>query len=409
MQRSFAEEVPLAGRPVTTSPAELARTPAVWLRGVSKRYDGQLAVDDLTLEVADGEFFALLGPSGCGKTTTLKLIAGFEQPSAGEILIRGQPVGAEPAFRRNVNMVFQNYALFPHLNVRDNVAFGLRMKGTKRRARLQAAEAALERVHLAGIAKRKIDQLSGGQQQRVALARALINRPAVLLLDEPLGALDLKLRKAMQLELKAIQQEVGISFIYVTHDQGEALAMADRVAVMHQGQALQIGRPQEIYEQPRSRFVAAFIGESGFISGRIAVSSDGGTRLVLADASAIRVGRVAGAARPGAHGTILVRPEAVRILRSGEAASPNENTVAATISEVEYVGSDTFFYLETTGGERLIARGQADSSVDEGMRVTAAFPFEAVVLLDPELESAPPEQSDLVDEQLDFAEQRPPA
>src|SRR5919112_4282422 len=239
--------------------------PSVRLQGVSKRFGSLTAVRHMDLDIPRGQFFTMLGPSGCGKTTTLRMIAGFEEPSEGTVLLDGEDVTGLAAFRRPTNTVFQSYALFPHLSVERNVAFGLeRQRVSKDEVRRRVGEE-LERVCLAGEAKRKPRQLSGGQQQRVALARALVNRPAVLLLDEPLGALDLKLRKAMQLELKRLNREVGATFVYVTHDQDEALTMSDRIAVMNQGQILQLGAPEEIYERPRTRFVADFIGQTNFL------------------------------------------------------------------------------------------------------------------------------------------------
>ncbi len=243
--------------------------PAVELETVTKRYGDVVAVDSVTLNIAEGEFFSLLGPSGCGKTTTLRLIAGFEMPTSGSVRIRGREMGTTPPFKRPVNTVFQSYALFPHMTVTQNIAFGLEMSKVPRDEIKRRVAEALEMVRLPEMAGRRPRQLSGGQRQRIALARALVNRPQVLLLDEPLGALDLKLRKAMQLELKALQEQVGITFIYVTHDQEEALTMSDRIAVINQGRVYQVGSPLEIYEQPASRFVADFIGETNFLEGRV--------------------------------------------------------------------------------------------------------------------------------------------
>src|SRR5262245_25399418 len=243
--------------------------PEIRLTDLAKHFRDVRAVDDVSLDITTGEFFSLLGPSGCSKTTTLRMIGGFELPTAGRIELRGRDVTYDPPDKRPINMVFQNYALFPHLNVGDNIAFGLRRKGVdKDQIRLRVHEA-LELVHLAGLDRRKPNQLSGGQQQRVALARALVNRPNVLLLDEPLGALDLKLRKQLQIELKRVQSEVGITFVYVTHDQEEALTMSDRIAVMRGGKVEQLGTPEELYERPRTRFVADFIGTSNLLSGAV--------------------------------------------------------------------------------------------------------------------------------------------
>jgi ABC-type Fe3+/spermidine/putrescine transport system ATPase subunit len=239
--------------------------PAVELQDVTKRFGDHVAVDGVDLEVRDGEFLSLLGPSGCGKTTTLRLIAGFERPDAGSIRIGGRDVASLPPYKRPVNTVFQSYALFPHLSVRDNVAYGLKQRGVPRGERVTRAKEMLEVVHLAGVEVRKPRQLSGGQQQRVALARALVLNPKVLLLDEPLGALDLKVRRELQIELKRIQESVGITFVYVTHDQEEALAMSDRVAVMNHGGIEQLAAPQDIYDRPATEFVAGFIGDTNFI------------------------------------------------------------------------------------------------------------------------------------------------
>jgi len=237
-------------------------TAAVEITGVTKRFDDVVAVDDVDLTIADGEFFAMLGPSGCGKTTTLRMIAGLEFPTQGSLKIFGEEVGTLPPNKRPVNTVFQNYALFPHMNLLENVGFGLKMKGVAKKEITTRATAAIELVQLGGMEKRRPNQLSGGQQQRVALARALVNEPKVLLLDEPLGALDLKLRQEMQSELKSLQQDLGVSFVFVTHDQEEALTMSDRIAVMKDGQLLQVGTPEEIYERPANRFVADFIGQT---------------------------------------------------------------------------------------------------------------------------------------------------
>jgi len=357
--------------------------PAVALNRVSKFYDQVLAVDDLSMTVADGEFFALLGPSGCGKTTTLKLIGGFEEPSSGQVEIGGRSVVGVPAFRRSVNTVFQNYALFPHLSVRDNVAFGLRMQGVARGERRRAADEALERVQLAGYGHRRVNELSGGQQQRVALARALVNRPRVLLLDEPLGALDLKLRKAMQLELKSLQRDVGISFVYVTHDQEEALTMADRIAVMNNGRALQVGSPRDIYERPETRFVAAFIGDSSFLAGRTNGSVDPDRTEVILD-----TGERVRCLRTGVEGRVVVsvRPENVRPVSPSTALDGVENAVRATVETVEYAGGDTYLFLRTTRGERLVARRPSAEvwnrpETEVGATVIAAFAADRAVVV----------------------------
>src|SRR3954447_21890343 len=255
------------------------------LRRLSKRFGGFAAVDDLSLEIASGEFLTLLGASGSGKTTTLRMIAGFEQPTTGEILMVGSPIVRLPPFKRDINTVFQHYALFPHMSVRENVGYGLRMRGVARQERQQQVSDALAMVKLDQLGDRSPRQLSGGQQQRVALARALINRPRLLLLDEPLGALDLKLRKEMQLELKHLQTRLGITFIYVTHDQEEALTMSDRIVLMRQGRIEQVGTPRELYDRPASRYVADFIGETNLLPGIVAESAPGSASLRIGDAT----------------------------------------------------------------------------------------------------------------------------
>ncbi len=352
------------------------------LRNVTKQFIGQgvkrvLAVDNVSLQIEDGEFFALLGPSGCGKTTTLRMIAGFEQPTSGEILLRGQPMQNVPPFHRPVNTVFQDYALFPHMTVLDNVMFGLRMANMARDTARERALAALEMVRLPDVADRKPRQLSGGQQQRVALARALVNEPTVLLLDEPLGALDLKLRKAMQYELKAMQQRLGITFIYVTHDQEEAMTMADRIAVMNHGQVLQIGTPEEIYERPASRFVADFIGETNFMGGKVAEVQGEYARIDIGQDTFVYAAVGENTLSSAQMITIGIRPEKVgllpvegQVLQSGgynvEAvdvyqkvqARGNTTLVDGVIEEVLYIGTDTRYTISLTEEARLVARLQ---------------------------------------------------
>jgi spermidine/putrescine transport system ATP-binding protein len=354
--------------------------PIVVLEQLSKSYGDVPAVRAIDLEIGNGELFALLGPSGCGKTTTLKLIAGFEQPSSGRVLVHGQPMQGVPAFRRDVNTVFQNYALFPHLDLRDNVAFGLRMRKVPKRERRARAEAALERVQLPGVSRRRPDELSGGQQQRVALARALVNEPSVLLLDEPLGALDLKLRRAMQVELKEIQRSVGISFVFVTHDQHEALAMADRIAVMHDGRVQQVGTPQEIYEQPRSRFVAEFIGESGFLHGTVeGVTGDtAAVRLASGERVAARTSSPAAA---GDEVSLAIRPEHVT-LDVPASPTPGTNVVRGRLVSAEYVGSDSYYKLDAgAAGDIIVRQTGAGNPVAPGQDVPVAFDAARTVVL----------------------------
>jgi spermidine/putrescine transport system ATP-binding protein len=328
---------------------------AVKVHHVTKRFGEVVAVDDVSLDIKNGEFFSLLGPSGCGKTTTLRMVAGFETPTQGEIYIQGQAMGLTPPFQRNANMVFQNYALFPHMNVAKNVAFGLEMKRVPRPETQGRVEEALEMVRLAGFGRRKPDQLSGGQQQRVALARALVNRPSVLLLDEPLGALDLKLRKEMQIELKNLQHQVGITFVYVTHDQEEALTMSDRIAVMSGGRVLQVGSPTEIYEQPNCRFVADFIGESNFLDGEVRGIGDETLTVMVDGALPVRVARRRRCSQ-GETVTVVVRPEKIRLHR--ERPPDAANALPGLVEDVVYTGTDTQYIVRLTERTRVKVREQ---------------------------------------------------
>ena len=343
--------------------------PAVQLQNITKVFPGGVtAVDNINLEIPQGEFFTLLGPSGCGKTTTLRMIAGFEMPTSGEIFIEGKEMGKVQPNRRPVNTVFQNYALFPHLTVEQNVAFGLRLKRVPAAESQRRVQEALEMVQLPGMEKRKPSQLSGGQQQRVALARALVNEPAVLLLDEPLGALDLKLRKAVQLELKQLQSELGITFIYVTHDQEEALTMSNRIAVMSHGLIQQMGAPREIYEYPTNRFVADFIGETNFVDGTVLevgefakVQVDG--IWMLGAMGNIRV-------TPGQKVTLAIRPEKMNLYPPGK----------MDILETE-IGMDATEFARVTGGQlpkaemdmRQYLEREADNVVLPGKVVEAIY------------------------------------
>jgi len=315
--------------------------------------DAVLAVDHIDLEVNDREFFSLLGPSGCGKTTTLRMIGGFEQPTSGRIDLAGQDVTWLPPFRRNVNTVFQNYALFPHLTVFENVAFGLRRKKVADSELRKRVGEMLEIVELPGYERRKPGQLSGGQAQRVALARALVNRPAVLLLDEPLGALDLKLRKQMQIELKRIQQEVGITFIYVTHDQEEAMTMSDRIAVMNRGRYEQLGDPEVLYERPKTRFVAGFLG----VSNLLRATPDGGPtngyagyRLTGGTSVRIPSGLIDGTLDAVAIG---VRPEKIRLSETTATVPPAMNRLEGVIADASYLGVSTSYIVALPNGDRV--------------------------------------------------------
>ena len=347
--------------------------PSVELVGVSKRYGDVLAVDDIDLVVGEGEFFSILGPSGCGKTSTLRMIAGFEFPSAGSMRINGVDTTDVPANRRNVNMVFQNYALFPHLSVKENVAFGLRVKGLEPGVIDQRVTEALAMVQLEGMHQRKPGQLSGGQQQRVALARALVNRPAVLLLDEPLGALDQKLRKEMQFELKRLQREVGITFIYVTHDQEEALTMSDRIAVMNQGRVLQVDDSATLYDRPSTRFVANFIGTSNFLSGRALRVTGGVAVFDVPDVGTVTV-QPAESIGVGSPVSLMIRPERLRLTTP----APGDNSVEGVINESIFVGNDILYLVRLRDGTVFTVRDQnqgpeARTAVSVGDRVLLSW------------------------------------
>jgi len=368
-------------------PREGAARYDVELVNVTRRFGDVVAVDDLTLSVETGSFYSLLGPSGCGKTTTLRLVAGFEQPDAGVIRIGGAEVEGVPAYRRNVNTVFQHYALFPHMDVVANVAYGLKQKGVPEAERRQRAGRALELVRLNGFERRRTWELSGGQQQRVALARALVNEPTVLLLDEPLGALDLKLRKAMQHELKGLQTETGITFIYVTHDQEEALTMSDRVAVMRGGKVLQEGDPKTLYEAPVDRFVADFIGVSNFIGGRVVGREANGTSgpAVVVETDDGQRLRAAGrqpdpAPANGDRVVVVVRPERIRLGRAGGAG------VGGRLVESTYLGEAIESRVQTDHLGQLVVRHQngdpdAGGGLSVGDEVTVSWDDTAAVAL----------------------------
>jgi len=325
---------------------------AVEMRNVVKRFvtpeGGEVAaVDHVTMQIKNGEFFSMLGSSGCGKTTSLRMIAGFEWPTEGEVYIEGKAMGHTPPFQRKVNTVFQSYALFQHLTVYQNLAFGLEMEGAKEDEIKKRVGRALEMVQLTGMDRRKPKQLSGGQQQRVALARALVKTPDVLLLDEPLGALDLKLRKEMQLELKELQQQLGITFIYVTHDQEEALTMSDRIAVMSNGKVHQMGTPVEVYERPANSFVADFIGESNFFEGKIkSISKNEASVFVPSLKTEIKGMPISKGLVKGEEVVVCIRPEKVRI---ADKKAANQNMFRGKVSNTVYIGADTHVFVDVQG------------------------------------------------------------
>jgi spermidine/putrescine transport system ATP-binding protein len=358
---------------------------AIEIRGVSKFYGyGEhrvAAVSGANLAIRQNEFFTLLGPSGCGKTTLLRLIAGFEFPQEGELLLHGENIAAMPPYKRPVNTVFQSYALFPHMTVSDNIGFGLKMLG-KSQAEIDARVGAmLKLVRMEQFAKRQTSQLSGGQQQRVALARALAPQPKVLLLDEPLSALDYKLRKEMQIELKRLQTETGITFVFVTHDQEEALTMSDRIAVMSSGNILQVGAPRDIYDTPANRFVADFIGETNFIKGKI-TAIDNGTASLALPAGATLSAPSPGNARSGDEITVMVRPEHARL---ASAERGEQAILSGLLANIIYLGTDTYFNVKLADGEIFTVRQQnrpgEQSTQTVGDTVGVAFPLGAARVL----------------------------
>ncbi|MDZ4736129.1 MAG: ABC transporter ATP-binding protein [Rhodospirillaceae bacterium] len=353
---------------------------------LSKHFDSVVAVDQVDITINSGEFFSLLGASGCGKTTLLRMLGGFEMPTAGEIYIENVPMSGVPPHRRPTNMVFQNYAIFPHLNVRRNIAYGLRAE------RLNAAETArrvgeaLELVKLQGFGERRSDELSGGQRQRVALARALIRRPKVLLLDEPLGALDKKLREEMQLELRALQQSLGITFVFVTHDQEEALTLSDRVAVMSQGRILQMATPEEIYQRPVSVEVADFIGQMNFIDARVIDIGNGNTVLDTAALGRIRAPTLSGLTQEGAKIVVAIRPEKLRL--SKERPLGTGNAVQGVIKNTAYLGDRRHFYVAVQGWDKPLAvaaqevQESGSRSFEPESPVWVSWTDDSVILLD---------------------------
>jgi spermidine/putrescine transport system ATP-binding protein len=358
--------------------------PLLRLIDLSKRFGEVAALDHVSLDVAGGEFLTVLGASGSGKTTTLRLIAGFEPPTSGAISMDGADITALPPYRRDINTVFQQYALFPHLTVRDNVGYGLRMRRVPGSEIDRRVADALALVQLGDLGARKPKQLSGGQQQRVALARALVNRPRLLLLDEPLGALDLKLRRAMQLELKQLQTRVGITFVYVTHDQEEALTMSDRIALMRAGRIEQLGTPDEIYHRPKTRYVADFIGDTNLLRGRVvaATGREATLRLAGEGESSVAVVRLPPTDRAPAVGSdvwLSVRPEWLSIGEPGDSRA--HNALDGTVAALVFVGAGIKVYVALPDGTRLLLYRPAAEGLAVGSRVTVAWPMDAGVLL----------------------------
>jgi spermidine/putrescine ABC transporter ATP-binding subunit len=355
------------------------------IKSCSKHFGGVRAVDDISFNIRRGEFFSLLGPSGCGKTTLLRLLAGFEAPTKGEIFIDGQPMSAVPAHERPTNMVFQSYAIFPHLTVGQNIAYGLRKKGLSKDQMAETVEKALELIQMPGYGDRAAHQLSGGQRQRVALARALVCEPKVLLLDEPLGALDKKLREEMQLELRQLQERVGITFVFVTHDQEEALTMSDRIAVMSKGKVLQIDSSTLLYEAPNCREVADFIGTMNFIRGRIASVENGTATVDAGSVGKLRAPVSNGEFQTSAEVTLAIRPEKISIGANGP--SGDANGIQGTMSAEAYLGDRSHYYVQVDGMEKRLAVAapnmvrSLDDTDSRGQKIWATWPVQAGVLL----------------------------
>jgi spermidine/putrescine transport system ATP-binding protein len=360
--------------------------PEIGLANLTKRFGDVVAVDDISLTIGTGEFFSLLGPSGCGKTTTLRMIGGFDLPTAGRIELRGRDATLDPPDKRPVNMVFQSYALFPHLDVAGNIAFGLKRRGVDAAEIRRRTGEILEKVRLPGYEKRRTNELSGGQQQRIALARALVNEPNVLLLDEPLGALDLKLRRNLQLELKRIQKDVGITFVYVTHDQEEALTMSDRIAVMSGGRIEQVGTPEDLYDRPRTPFVADFIGTTNLLSGTVAEIRGGTAIIALGSGDTCVIG--ANGCIPGRLVQLSVRPESIRLDRVESSREPGANGEAGrlrgAVEHIAYLGSAVQYHARTEGGLAVsVLAPRNGPRFEPGDRVVLAWsPADALVLGD---------------------------
>jgi spermidine/putrescine transport system ATP-binding protein len=381
----------------------------VRLDSVTKRFGDFTAVDDLSLEIMPGEFFSLLGPSGCGKTTTLRMIGGFEDVTAGTVYLGNQDVTDLPPFKRNANTVFQNYALFPHLSVFENVAFGLRRRKVPAGEIRGQVAFMLKLVELPGYERRKPNELSGGQQQRVALARALINHPQVLLLDEPLGALDLKLRKQMQVELKRIQSEIGITFIFVTHDQEEAMTMSDRIAVMRHGRIEQLGAPEELYERPQTDFVAGFLGVSNLLDADVAGKDERFVELRLTDGTILRAPAASANGAPKVR--LGVRPEKLRVLALSDEqladAGPETNAIEGTVLDASYIGVSTQYLVETRDGHKLTVYAQnletsgASEVLADGQRVRLTWKPQHTFVIGPAVGPMPTADLELEDLQTD--------
>ncbi len=359
-------------------------------RGVTKRFDDVMAVDDVSLSVERGAFFSFLGPSGCGKTTSLRLIAGFDQPTEGDVFIGGKSVVGIPPHKRPVNMVFQQYALFPHMDVSENIGYGLRQRNPKpeKREIAKRVDETLEMVRLSGYGKRRAWELSGGQQQRVALARALINRPTCLLLDEPLAALDRKLRREMQIELQTLQREVGITFILVTHDQEEALSMSDRICIMREGQIIQSGSPRELYDEPINKYVADFVGKTNFFSGEV-VDVKGSSITVKSESSQVFVGtqpKGAPIMAKGSKASVAIRPEMISITAAAETSNSTNITIQGRVMNRIFLGEHSEYLVATEGfGEVMVLAPKTIESINKsfapGDNVSISWRPEAVLVL----------------------------
>ncbi len=361
----------------------------IWINAVTKDFGNVRAVDHIDIKIKRGEFFSLLGPSGCGKTTLLRLLAGFEAPSFGEVIIDGQTMSAVPPHQRPVNMVFQNYAIFPHLDVRQNIGYGMRKSGLSKEEIHEKVDEMLEMIKLVGYGPRRSTELSGGERQRVALARALIKRPKVLLLDEPLGALDKKLREQMQLELRALQREVGITFVFVTHDQEEALTMSDRIAVMSKGEALQVEKPVELYEAPNCRFVADFIGTMNFFEGKATSVDNGFATVDAGPLGTVSISNPSSHVTQGADVLVAIRPEKLSI--SAEMPSDQANMVEGRIGPSAYLGDRSHFYINLEGRSLPVAVASQNMeriseriSGGSDQQVWLTWSQESVFLLPPE-------------------------